>query len=231
MEQRKTEAANLENKKGIFLEIGLAVTLLAFWGIFEWSTKVEKAEELVGNQTAVEEVEEIMITRQEDLQLPPPPPPKQQVAEILEILDDKVEVEDIAPIEELDDDDKVDFSAPVEEIVQEEEKPEEPEIFFIVEEMPQFPGGETALRKYIAENVRYPEMAKENDIQGTVYVRFVVDEKGKVTNVELLRGVDPLLDKEALRVVNSLPNWKPGKQRGKAVKVSHSVPIKFALKN
>ena len=231
MEQRKTEAANLENKKGVFLEIGLAVTLLAFWGIFEWSTTVEKAEELVGNQTAVEEVEEIMITRQEDIQLPPPPPPKQQVAEILEILDDKVEVEDIAPIEELDDEDKVDFSAPVEEIVQEEEKPEEPEIFFIVEEMPQFPGGETALRKYIAENVRYPEMAKENDIQGTVYVRFVVDEKGKVTNVELLRGVDPLLDKEALRVVNSLPNWKPGKKRGKAVKVSHSVPIKFALKN
>jgi protein TonB len=231
MEQRKTEAANLENKKGFFLEIGLAVTLLAFLGIFEWSTKVEKAEELVGNQTAVEEVEEIMITRQEDLQVPPPPPPKQQVAEILEILDDKVEVEDIAPIEELDDEDKVDFSAPVEEIVQEEEKPEEPEIFFIVEEMPQFPGGETALRKYIAENVRYPEMAKENDIQGTVYVRFVVDEKGKVTNVELLRGVDPLLDKEALRVVSSLPNWKPGKQRGKAVKVSHSVPIKFALKN
>ena len=231
MEQRKTEAANLENKKGFFLEIGLAVTLLAFWGIFEWSTQVEKAEELVGNQTAVEEVEEIMITRQEDLQLPPPPPPKQQVAEILEILDDKVEVEDIAPIEELDDEDKVDYSAPVEEIVQEEEKPEEPEIFFIVEEMPQFPGGETALRKYIAENVRYPEMAKENDIQGTVYVRFVVDEKGKVTNVELLRGVDPLLDKEALRVVSSLPNWKPGKQRGKAVKVSHSVPIKFALKN
>jgi len=231
MEQRKTEAANLENKKGFFLEIGLAVTLLAFLGIFEWSTKVEKAEELVGNQTAVEEVEEIMITRQEDLQVPPPPPPKQQVAEILEILDDKVEVEDIAPIEELDDEDKVDYSAPVEEIVQEEEKPEEPEIFFIVEEMPQFPGGETALRKYIAENVRYPEMAKENDIQGTVYVRFVVDEKGKVTNVELLRGVDPLLDKEALRVVSSLPNWKPGKQRGKAVKVSHSVPIKFALKN
>jgi protein TonB len=231
MEQRKTESANLENKKGYFLEIGLALTLLAFWGIFEWSTQVEKADELVSNQTVVEEVEEIMITRQDEQLPPPPPPPKQTVTEILEILDDKVEVEDIAPIEELDDDAKVDFSAPVEEVVQEEEKPEEPEVFFIVEEMPQFPGGETALRKYIAENVRYPEMAKENDIQGTVYVRFVVDEKGKVTNVELLRGVDPLLDKEALRVVQSLPNWKPGKQRGKAVKVSHSVPIKFALKN
>ena len=231
MEQKKTEAANLEKKRTFFLEIGLAVTLLIFLGVFESSTKVEKADELIGNQMAAEDIEEIMITRQEDIQLPPPPPPKQQVAEILEILDDKVEVEDIAPIEELDDNDKVDFTAPVEEIQVEEEKPEEPEIFFIVEEMPQFPGGETALRKYIAENVRYPELAKENDIQGTVYVRFVVDEKGKVTNVELLRGVDPLLDKEALRVVQSLPNWKPGKQRGKAVKVSHSVPIKFALKN
>ncbi|MBQ9215114.1 MAG: energy transducer TonB [Bacteroidales bacterium] len=231
MEQRKTESANLENKKGYFFEIGLAVTLLIFLGIFEMKSKVEKAEEYSGVQTAIEDEELIPITRQEDIVLPPPPPPKQTVSEILEILDDKVVVEDIAPIEELDDDAKVDFSAPVEEVVQEEEKPEEPEIFFIVEEMPQFPGGETALRKYIAENVRYPEMAKENDIQGTVYVRFVVDEKGKVTNVELLRGVDPLLDKEALRVVNSLPNWKPGKQRGKAVKVSHSVPIKFALKN
>ncbi|MBQ5551600.1 MAG: energy transducer TonB, partial [Bacteroidales bacterium] len=78
---------------------------------------------------------------------------------------------------------------------------------------------------------RYPEMAKENDIQGTVYVRFVVDTDGSVSNVEVLRGVDPLLDKEAKRVVETLPKWKPGRQRGKAVKVSHAVPIKFALQN
>ncbi len=231
MAQKKTEAADLEGKRGYFLEIGLIVTLAAFLGIFEWSTKVEKADELMGVQTVLEEEDMIPITRQEDVVLPPPPPPQQTVTDILEVLDDKVEVQEDFSVDELDEDDQVDYSEPIVEVEQKEEVIEEPEIFLIVEEMPEFPGGETGLRKYIAENVRYPEMAKENDIQGTVYVRFVVDEKGKVTNVELLRGVDPLLDKEALRVVQSLPSWKPGKQRGKAVKVSHSVPIKFALKN
>ena len=121
--------------------------------------------------------------------------------------------------------------AEVTDVEQPDEVLEEQTVFIIVEDMPEFPGGEIALRKYIAENVLYPEMAKENDIQGTVYVRFVVDTDGSVSNVEVLRGVDPLLDKEAKRVVETLPKWKPGRQRGKAVKVSHSVPIKFALQN
>ena len=97
--------------------------------------------------------------------------------------------------------------------------------------MPEFKGGEKALLKYIADHVVYPEMAKENDIQGTVYVGFVVNEKGKVTNVSILRGVDPLLDKEAIKVIENLPDWKPGKQSGKNVKVRMQVPIKFQLAN
>lgn len=230
MENKKTEQADLENKRGYFFEIGFIFAIGVFILLFWWPTKVEKAKDLDNSGIIEEEIEEMVITRQEKIELPPPPPPKETVSEILEVVEDKVEVNDIAPIEELDDDAKIDFSEPV-EVEQKEEVEEEPQVFFIVEDMPEFPGGEIALRKYIAENVRYPEMAKENDIQGTVYVRFVVDEQGKVGNVEVLRGVDPLLDKEAIRVVQSLPKWKPGKQRGKAVKVSHSVPIKFALQN
>ena len=230
MEQKKTERADLENKRGYLLEIGLVVTLLIMWGVFEWSSTVERAEDFGPLEVVADEEELAPVTRQEELQLPPPPPPQQTVADIIEIVDDKVEVNDDFMSTEADENTTVEIQEVV-DVAQEEEVVEEPQVFFIVEDMPEFPGGELALRKYIAENVRYPEMAKENDIQGTVYVRFVVDTDGSVKNVEVIRGVDQLLDKEAIRVVQSLPKWKPGKQRGKAVKVSHSVPIKFQLQN
>ena len=111
------------------------------------------------------------------------------------------------------------------------EDEEDDQVYIIVDGMPVFPGGETALRQYITENIRYPEMAKKNDIQGTVYLSFITDKKGKVTDVKIIRSVDPLLDEEALRLVKNLPDWKPGKKDGKFVKVSHSIPIKFALGN
>ena len=231
MEEKKSKKADLEQYKGVFFEVGLALTLLVIFIAFEWGTKVTKAEEFGPVQTVLEDEEQIPITRQEDIQLPPPPPPQQTVADVIEILDDNVKVDDDLNIDsEAEEDTHVEIQE-IQEVEQVEEEEEEPAVFFIVEEMPKFPGGDLALRKYIAENIRYPEMAKENDIQGTVYVRFVVNEKGKVTDVQVIRGVDPLLDAEAVRVVKSLPDYTPGKQRGKAVKVSHSVPIKFALQN
>ena len=101
--------------------------------------------------------------------------------------------------------------------------------FDAVGEKPEFPGGDLALRKFIGSSVKYPVIAQENGIQGKVYVTFVVSKTGKVTNASIARGVDPSLDKEALRVVNALPAWKPGKQRGKPVNVSYTVPINFVL--
>ena len=231
MEKKKTDKADLESKRGYFFEAGLVVTLLLMLLAFEWSTSVEKAESLGTLDLVIEDEELAPVTRQEDLVLPPPPPPQQTISDVIDVVEDKIEVNDDFMSTESDENTAVDIVevAPIAE--PEPEVEEEPQVFFIVENMPEFPGGELALRKYIAENVRYPEMAKENDIQGTVYVRFVVDTDGSVKNVEVIRGVDPLLDKEAIRVIQSLPKWKPGKQRGKAVKVSHSVPIKFALQN
>lgn len=102
-------------------------------------------------------------------------------------------------------------------------------VFYIVEDMPEFPGGEAALRNQIAKSVKYPQSARENGIQGRVYVQFIVSADGSVRNATIARGVDPLLDQEALRVVRGLPLWIPGKQRGKTVDVSYTVPINFML--
>lgn len=109
------------------------------------------------------------------------------------------------------------------------EKPKEKPVFFIVEEMPEFPGGEAALRQHLAMSISYPAKAKENGIEGRVYISFVVDETGAVTDATVARGVDITLDQEALRVVGDLPKWQPGRQRGENVKVAYTVPINFVL--
>jgi len=140
-----------------------------------------------------------------------------------------VEIEDELEIEDSEADDQTVIDvAPVIETAEEEEE-DEAQVFFIVEDMPEFPGGDLALRKYIANQIKYPVIAQENGIQGKVYVTFVVSKSGKVANASIARGVDPSLDKEAIRVVNGLPAWKPGKQRGKPVNVSYTVPINFVL--
>jgi len=95
--------------------------------------------------------------------------------------------------------------------------------------MPEFPGGEGALHQYLAENIKYPQMAKESGIQGRVFVTFVVERNGKVTDVKVLRGIGGGCDEEAIRVVQNMPSWTPGKQRGKPVRVQFNLPVKFTL--
>lgn len=103
------------------------------------------------------------------------------------------------------------------------------DIFQIVEDVPTFPLGDVS--KWIAKNVKYPQIAAENGVQGKVFMNFVIEKDGSITDVKVLRGVDPALDKEAIRVIKSMPKWKPGKQRGKPVRVSFNLPIVFQLTN
>jgi periplasmic protein TonB len=228
MEIKKTPDADLENKKGIFLEIGLVVVLGLLLVAFEWTTGDVKVAE-IGNLMIEEfEAEEIPITRQEEMKPPPPPPPKPLVIEQLDIVDDDTEIENELDMADTEADDK---TAVVIMDMPAEEEADEEQIFFVVEKMPAFPGGELALRKHIAESVKYPDIARDNGVQGRVFVQFVVNEKGEVTNAKVVRGVDPALDREALRVINNLPKWSPGEQRGKPVKVSFTVPINFMLAN
>ncbi|HLN21018.1 MAG TPA: energy transducer TonB [Bacteroidales bacterium] len=169
---------------------------------------------------------------------PPPPPPAdvvQQAKYVPPVVVDSVKPEDEVQLLTADEAEEVvqntevvDIPVEVKEEVQEEEAEEVP--FVVVEEMPMYPGGDAELLKYIAANVVYPEVAKENNIQGRVIVRFCVTAKGGVSQVSVLKGVDPELDAEAVRVVNTLPAFKPGKQGGKPVPVWYMVPITFTLK-
>ena len=212
---KKDPKISLENKKGMFFQIGLAVTLIAVLISFEWKS-YDKSNYNLGDLNLDDMEEEIIpITRQEVKPPPPPPPPP----EIIEIVEDEVEIENEVEIEETDTDE--------DEIVEIEEDDEE--FFMVVENMPEFPGGDLGLMKFIQKNVRYPAIAKEYNITGKVYISFIVDKQGRVTNVKIVRGVDKNLDAEALRVVSLLPKYKPGKQRGKAVRVMFTIPINFTL--
>lgn len=227
MEVKKLPKADLENKRNMFLLLGLVIALGLILAAFEYKTSPKKAESL--GQVEMQEIEEeiIPITREQQVQPPPPPPPA--VVEVLNIVDDEVEIEDELQIEDTEvTEDMIIDVAPVVQAAKEEEA-DEAEVFFIVEDMPEFPGGELALRQFIANSIKYPVIAQENGIQGRVYVTFVVDADGSVSEPRIARGVDPSLDKEALRVVSMLPKWKPGKQRGKPVRVSYTVPINFQL--
>jgi protein TonB len=229
MELKKTPKADLELKKNVFFMLGLVVSLGLMLLAFEWTAKPEKASSLGTVGTLNVEDEIIPVTREQEIK-PPPPPPPPQVIEVLNIVDDDVDIDDELQIEDSEADDKTLITvAPVLSAPKEEEEEEATEVFFIVEDMPEFPGGEMALRTYIANSIKYPVIAQENGIQGKVYVTFVVGKDGSVTNATIARGVDPSIDKEALRVVNALPKWKPGKQRGKPVNVSYTVPINFVL--
>jgi len=227
MEPKKSPKADLENKRGIFVQLGLVISLGLVLLAFNWNSQIKEADNLGQVQAQDVEDEMIPITRPEEVK-PPPPPPPPQVVEVLNIVDNNADIDDELQIEDTEaDDNTVVNVAPIQQ--QEEEKKDEQQVFFIVEDMPEFPGGDLALRKYIANAIKYPVIAQENGIQGKVYVNFVVNKDGSVTDAKIARGVDPSLDKEALRVINSLPKWKPGKQRGKPVRVSFTVPINFVL--
>jgi len=227
MELKKSPKADLENKKSLFIEIGLVISLALCLLAFKWTTKITEASSLGTMEEQQVEDEIVPITRVEEVK-PPPPPPPPKVIEVLNIVNNDADIDDELEIDDTEaDNNTVIEVAPV--IQQKKEEEEESQVFFIVEDMPEFPGGEAALRKFIANSVNYPVIAQENGIQGKVYVNFVVDTHGNVTNAKIARGVDPSLDKEALRVINNLPKWKPGMQRGKAVRVSYTVPISFVL--
>ena len=216
MEPKKNPEVNLERKRGLFLQIGLVIALLVVLGAFEYKTYEKIAYNLGALNLDDLEEEIIPITKQEIKPPPPPPPPP----EIIEIVEDDVEIEDEIEIEDTESDEDEEI-----EIIEEDDD----EFFMVVENMPIFPGGDLGLMKYIQKHVKYPAIAKEYNITGKVYVSFIVDKSGSVTNVKIVRGVDKNLDAEAMRVVKSLPKYKPGKQRGKAVRVMFTIPINFTL--
>lgn len=228
MELKKNPKVDLQKKKTIFLEIGLVLSLGIILLAFEWTSTGGINTDLAQMQDIVVEEEMIPITQQEEIKPPPPPPQPQQVIELINIVEDDVDLDDDVDLFDMEFNE--DVAVQIIDFVDDEEEFEEEEIFVIVEDMPSFQGGDiNKFREYINKNLRYPEIAAENGIQGRVILSFVVEPHGGVSNVRILRGVDPALDKEAIRVVESSPKWQPGMQRGKPVRVSFNIPIIFVL--
>ena len=229
MEIKKSENANLENKKQLFIEIGLIISLLIVYIALEWTSKETNTAVLEDNTEILIE-EEIIST---NMETPPPPPaaPKIPVlSDQIDIVDDEIELEDDMFMN-LEDDSSLgveimDYVEVEEEVVEEEAIP-----FQLVEEKPSFQGGDAnQFSKWVNSRLVYPEIAKENGVSGRVTLQFTVEKDGSVTKVRVLRGVDPSLDKEAVRVVSMSPKWKPGKQRDRAVPVTYTFPVIFQLR-
>ena len=229
MEIKKSEKANLENKKFLFVEIGLVISLAITLFAFEWTSTETEVAVLEDTQEVILEEEIIPITQE----APPPPPaaPKIPVlSDQIDIVDDEIEVDDDLFMN-LEDDSSLgveimDYVEVEEEVVEEEAIP-----FQLVEEKPSFQGGDAnQFSKWVNSRLEYPEIAQENGVQGRVTLQFTVEKDGSVTKVKVLRGVDPSLDKEAVRVVSMSPKWSPGKQRDRAVPVTYTFPVIFQLR-
>ena len=225
MEPKKNPKKDLNRQRTLFLQIGLVFALAVVFLAFEWKT-YEKSESTLASSGPVQIDEEIVqITQQEQ---PPEPPKAAEVTTILEIVDNDVVVEDEINVDiEARADQAVQSYVPV--MTEKEPAPVAEEIFTFVEEYPEFPGGDKALREYILNNIKYPEVARTSGITGTVYVQFVVEKDGSISDVKVVRGIGGGCDEEAVRVVKSMPRWKPGKQRGQPVRVYFTLPIEFKL--
>ena len=230
MEIKKSDKASLENKKLLFTEIGLVAALGIVYGAFNYSTEEAEVAALE-DTTEMADVEEMVAIQQET---PPPPPEAPNIpvlSDQIDIVDDDIKVDDMFQTLEDDASTGVEIMDYKEEEVQEEEVEEEAIPFQLVEEKPSFNGGDAnEFSKWVNSKLVYPEIAKENGVQGRVTLQFTVEADGRVTNVKVLRGVDDSLDKEAVRVVSSSPKWKPGKQRDRAVKVTYTFPVIFQLR-
>lgn len=228
-EVKKSPKANLEKHRSTYILMGMVLGISLLFFAFEWSTETRKLDETVLVQDVLAE-EEIEITRHERTPPPPPPPPEPETPEIIEVVEEKVETKmEIKPEDDQSQRQTEVYIPPPPPKPKQEEVTEE--IFVVVEEQPEFPGGNAAMMKFLSDNIRYPVIAQENGIQGRVICNFVVERDGSITDVQVVRGQDPSLDREAIRVIQQMPKWKPGKQRGSSVRVRFTLPVVFRLQN
>lgn len=235
MEIKKSKKADIEGQKSTSLLLGYIFALGAIFAAFEWTTRDYKEVEPVMYVAFSNEEEVPPVTQPIFQAAPPPPQDAPQVAEILDIVDDDEEIEE-EEIQSTEDTNEA-ITGPVAQssgpvmtgpaVVG--EMSDEEEIFQVVEEMPEFPGGMEALLQYLGRNIKYPTIAQEQGIQGKSIISFVVNKDGSIVDPKVEKSLDSSCDKEAMRVISTMPKWKPGKQRGKPVRVKYTVPVSFRL--
>ena len=227
MEIKKSPKADLQNKRGLLLEIGLCIALGLVILAFAYTPKEHRIQQIDTSYGPVEE-QITEITRQD--QKPPEPPKKIEVkviADILEVVTNDTKINTDVDFTEFDE------NAEIEQIVAvEEEEVEDDQPFLRAETMPSFQGGDlNTFRKWVQENVRFPQIALENGIQGRVTLSFVIEKDGRLTNIQVLQTPDRSLSEEAIRVLNKSPKWSPGKQRNQTVRVKYTLPVDFRVAN
>lgn len=226
---KKSDKGDLENKRGLFILVGLVIVLGLVYAGFELFATEDKA------PAFVLEEDDFIEVRDEDViatdQTPPPPQeqPQQQQEVVLNIVDDNIKVtNDIDFGQDFFEDDVIADVVDEEIVIVEEETESAPPVYF-TEEMPEFPGGPEAISAFLMKEIQYPEVARNNGITGTVLVEFVVEKDGRVSNAKVKVPLFPDCDKEAVRGVMAMPKWKPGKNMGKPVRCFYQVPVTFRM--
>ncbi|MDX9696846.1 MAG: TonB family protein [Bacteroidales bacterium] len=223
MKTKKSQKANLENKRGLFLQIGTVLVLVAVLAAFEWRVKVSEPPELIIRATDEPIELAIPITRPEQEQKEKAKPVA--IIEPIIVPDNQVIIDEPDFISM---DDNPDYVAPV--FIEPEEVPDEPETD--VDIKPKFMGkDDKAFREWIISKIRFPDQAVENNLAGVVKVKFIVGTDGKLSNIEIVRSVHPIIDKEVLRVIGNSPEWEPGFKNGKYVRTWYSISISFKFEN
>lgn len=225
METKKTNRADLENKKSIFLGIGFVIALAVVLLAFEWRTD-DHSRSITMTREWNEFDELLPVNTKQPEPLPPPPPP-QVIHRFHEVDNNTLDILDL-PVIDAGIDPKWEVPVYIPLADEPEEKTDDT-IFIVVQEMPEFPGGEAALYRFLAENIRYPRPMVEAGITGTVHLGFVVEKDGTLSSITVGRSPHTMLSDEAVRVLSKMPPWKPGKQRGKPVRVTYGLPVKFSL--
>ncbi len=227
MESKKTPKADLQNKRGLMLEIGLVISLALVIGAFAWTPGEKRVEKIDMNYGPVEE-EITEITRQD--QKPPEPPKKVEmkvITDLLEVVKNDTKITSEVDFAEFSEDTEVIQTVEIEEEVIEDDQP-----FLVVETMPSFQGGTlNDFRNWVQSKVKYPTIALENGISGRVVLSFVIEKDGRLTNIQVLQSPDRSLSEEATRVLSQSPKWSPGKQRNQAVRVKYTLPVEFRVQN
>jgi len=227
MEIKKSPKADLQNKRGLLLEIGLIVALALVIAAFAYTPKEHRIEQVDLNYGPVDE-QIVEITRQD--QKPPEPPKKVEVkviADLLQVVTNETKIATDINFAEFDEDTEVLQQVEVKEEIIEDDQP-----FLTAETMPSFQGGDlNTFRKWVQDNVRFPQIALENGISGRVVLSFVIEKDGRLTNIQVLMTPDRSLSEEAIRVLNKSPKWSHGKQRNQVVRIKYTLPVDFRMQN
>ncbi len=227
MELKKNPKADLQNKRGLMLEIGLVISLLLVIAAFAYTPKEHRIEQVEQEVVVVEE-ELMEVTRQD--QKPPEAPKKTEmkvIADLLSIVKNDTKITTEVDFVDFEEDNEI-----IQVVEVEEEEIQDDEPFLSAETMPTFQGGTlNDFRNWVQGKVRYPQIAQENGISGRVVLQFVIERDGRLTNIVVLQTPDRSLSEEAIRVLNQSPKWSPGKQRNQPVRVKYTLPVDFRIQN